>query len=77
MQNMKLFYMKFETILLTDANQPQQYEKQQISTLRCTFSRHTMRKKSEENRVNNKDKKYLHNLKKYLEQIRQEKSKIS
>ena len=36
-----------------------------------------MRKKSEENRVNNKDKKYLHNLKKYLEQIRQEKSKIS
>ena len=53
------------------------YEKHLISTLRCTFSRHAMRKKSEENRVNNKDKKYLHNLKKYLEQIRQEKSKIS
>lgn len=59
---MKPFYMKFETILLIDANSPQQYEKQQIPTLRCTFSGHTMRKKSEENRINNKDKKYLHNL---------------
>jgi len=66
--------MKFETILLIDANSPQQYEKQQIPTLRCTFSGHTMRKKSEENRINNKDKKYLH---KYLEQMRQKKSEIS
>lgn len=48
-------------------------EKQQILTLRHTFSGHTMRKKSEENRINNKDKKYLHNLKKYLEQMRQKK----